>query len=148
MLAEHLRPHFSIWAHDNKPDAAKASELGPSMVSFESAAACPIVVLSVPVSQLRILATRLAPLLQPGTLVLDVGSVKVEPAKIMEEVFPDDVDVVATHPLFGPQSARDGLRGLRIALCPIRGRRFRVAAFCRKLGLEVIMRPTWLPTCW
>jgi prephenate dehydrogenase len=71
--------------------------------------------------------------------VVDVGSVKVKPAEIMEKLLPGDVAVVATHPLFGPQSACNGILGLRIAICPIRGRRFRVAAFCRKLGLDVII---------
>jgi prephenate dehydrogenase len=54
---------------------------------------------------------------------------------------PDHVNIVATHPLFGPQSARDGLSGLKIAVCPIRGERhLRVAAFLRKaLRLKVIM---------
>jgi prephenate dehydrogenase len=59
----------------------------------------------------------------------------------MRRGLPEDVDVVATHPLFGPQSARNGIRGLKIAVCPIRGARgFRVAAFLRKrLGLDVII---------
>jgi prephenate dehydrogenase len=48
------------------------------------------------------------------------------------------VDLVATHPLFGPQSARNGLAGLRLVVCPIRGDRAeKVAAFGRSLGLTV-----------
>lgn len=73
--------------------------------------------------------------------MLDVGSVKVVPAEIMGRGLPEYVDVAATHPLFGPQSARDGIAGLQIAVCPIRGRRCHsLAAFLRKqLGLNVIM---------
>jgi prephenate dehydrogenase len=54
---------------------------------------------------------------------------------------PDHVDIIATHPLFGPKSAREGVAGLKIAVCPIRGRRhLRVAAFLRKvLRLKVIL---------
>ena len=54
---------------------------------------------------------------------------------------PEHAEIVATHPLFGPQSARDGLAGLKIAVCPIRGRRcFRLAAFLRsRLQLNVIL---------
>ena len=48
---------------------------------------------------------------------------------------------MATHPLFGPQSARNGIKGLKIAVCAIRGRRGpRVAAFFRRaLGLSVVI---------
>lgn len=139
LMAEHLRPHFPILAFDVMPDIARAQALGVSITSFEAAARCPIVILAVPVSQIRPVVMDLVPFLKPRSLVLDVGSVKVEPAGIMKELLPDDVEIVATHPLFGPQSARDGIVGLRIAICPIRGRRFRVAAFCRKLGLDVIL---------
>ncbi|CAI9416997.1 hypothetical protein ANOBCDAF_03864 [Pleomorphomonas sp. T1.2MG-36] len=139
LMAEHLRAYAPILAHDIAPDAARAEALGVALVPFETAAACPVVVLAVPVSEMAGVASRLAPHLTPGALVLDVGSVKVEPAAIMLEMLPDHVEIVATHPLFGPVSARAGLRGARIAICPLRGRRFRVAAFCRRLGLDVIL---------
>lgn len=139
LMAEHLGAYFPILAYDIAPDATRASALGATMASFEAAASCKVVILAVPVSEMRGVAMRLAPLLTPGALVLDVGSVKVEPASIMLDTLPDHVEIVATHPLFGPVSARQGIRGARIAICPLRGRRFRVAAFCRRLGLEVIL---------
>ncbi|MCJ2131812.1 prephenate dehydrogenase/arogenate dehydrogenase family protein [Methylobacterium sp. E-045] len=109
--------------------------------SLADAAACPIVVLAAPVSKLAEVVSAIGPHLRPGALVLDVGSVKVVAARIMADGLPDHVDIVATHPLFGPQSARDGLKGLKIAVCPIRGRGgWRAAAFLRKrLGLDVIL---------
>lgn len=138
LIAEHLRAYLPILAYDIAPDPARAEALGVRLVPLE-AAACPVVILAVPVGEMRGVAQRLAPLLAPGALVLDVGSVKVEPASIMLETPPDHVEIVATHPLFGPVSARAGLRGARIAICPLRGRRLRVAAFCRRLGLDVIL---------
>jgi prephenate dehydrogenase len=60
------------------------------------------------------------------------------PAQWMAEILPPYVDLVATHPLFGPQSARNGLDGLRLVVCPVRGERAeKVAAFGRSLGLTV-----------
>ena len=48
------------------------------------------------------------------------------------------MDIVATHPLFGPQSAKDSLEGLRFVVCPVRGERHAgVAAYGRALGLTV-----------
>jgi prephenate dehydrogenase len=56
----------------------------------------------------------------------------------MTELLPSHVDIVATHPLFGPQSAKAGLQGLRLVVCPVRGDRHeKVAAFGRSLGLTV-----------
>ena len=66
---------------------------------------------------MREVVADLALLLKPGTLVLDVGSVKVEPVAIMKELLPETVGIVGTHPLFGPQSAQNGIHGLQIAIC-------------------------------
>lgn len=139
LVAQRLRAHFTVLVCDIAPDLAAAKNLDVAVVPFETVAQCQVVIVAVPVSAMRSVATSLAPLLKPGTLVLDVGSVKAEPAAIMAQLLPPTVDIVATHPLFGPKSAGGGLAGLQIAICPIRGPRFRIAAFCRKAGLEVIM---------
>jgi len=62
----------------------------------------------------------IVPHLRPGTLVADVASVKVRPIALMQERLPTSVDIVGLHPLFGPQSGRDGIRGLPIVVCPVR----------------------------
>jgi prephenate dehydrogenase len=97
--------------------------------------------LAVPVSALADVVAAIAPDLRPGTLVLDVGSVKVLPSRVMLDGLPANVDILGTHPLFGPQSARDGIEGLNIAVCPLRGARgWRAAAFLRKvLRLRVVV---------
>ena len=35
----------------------------------------------------------------------------------MQELLPQDVSILATHPIFGPDSAADSLKGRKIALC-------------------------------
>lgn len=80
------------------------------------------------------------PHLRPGAMVIDVGSVKVLPVRLMTELLPPTVAIAGTHPLFGPQSARAGLSGRKIAICPVRGDVRRLAAFLRRvLGLDVIL---------
>lgn len=140
LMARHLQPHFRLCAHDPAlPPGAEAD--GVVLVSLPDTAGCAIVVLAVPVGQLADTARAIGPFLRPGTLVLDVGSVKTVPAGIMLRELPDHVGIVATHPLFGPQSARDGIKGLKVAVCPVRGTAApRVGAFLRRaLGLQVIM---------
>ena len=142
LMARHLQPHFPLFVCDPErpPDADRAGKgLVPSDV--KAVGACDVVILAVPVDRIQTAIAALRPHLRAGTLVLDVGSVKIGPARAMQVELPEDVDILGTHPLFGPQSARHGIRGLKIALCPVRGHSGpRVAAFLRKvLGLRVIM---------
>ncbi len=138
LMAAHLRQWFQLYAYDpataSMPDGVEPADLA-------TVARCGVVVLATPVSQFESVIRQIGPHLRPGTLVLDVGSVKVIPAEIMLRGLPAHVDIVATHPLFGPQSAAKGLTGLKIAVCPLRGGSGpRVAAFLRRaLGLTVIV---------
>ncbi|WP_421731442.1 prephenate dehydrogenase/arogenate dehydrogenase family protein [Brevundimonas sp.] len=139
LTARHLSSRFDILAYD---PAAKDGEGTTTLTDLAGAAACPVVILAVPVEVMAPTIADIAPHLKPGALVIDVGSVKVLPARLMGEGLPEGVEIVGTHPLFGPQSGRDGIAGLRIAVCPVRGDRTarRVAAFCRKaLGLKVFL---------
>ena len=137
LTAQHLSAWFDVRAYD--PQLAADDEY-VTAVTLEQAAACPVVILAVPVGVLENTLQEIAPMLSHGALVLDVGSVKVKPAEAMQSLLPAHVRIVGTHPLFGPQSAKNGLAGLRIAICEVRGTKDarRTAAWCRKvLGLKV-----------
>ena len=139
LAARLLKDHFAIVVTDVAPTAeAAARAAGVQFGTLEEVAGCEIVVVAAPVAYMRDVFAAIAPYVRPGALVADVGSVKMLPAQWMQELLPEHVDIVATHPLFGPQSAKDGLAGLRFVVCPIRGERHeRVAAFGRSLGLTV-----------
>ncbi len=140
LIARHLHPYLPLYAHDPAMTSG-AEEACVTHADLPAVARCPIVILAVPVERMGEAIAAIAPHLQPGAVVLDVGSVKLRPAEMMRQGLPADVEVVATHPLFGPQSARGGIRGLKIAICPVRGRTWRrIAAFLRRvLGLRVIL---------
>lgn len=142
LMALHLQPHLPLVVFDPaRPAEPDGAGRGLVPGSIAEVAACDIVVLAVPVDALAEAIAALRPHLRSGTVVLDVGSVKIEPARLLLAGLPDDVEIIGTHPLFGPQSARDGLEGLKIALCPIRGDSIRrIAAFLRRtLGLDIIL---------
>ncbi|MEX0283638.1 MAG: prephenate dehydrogenase/arogenate dehydrogenase family protein [Paracoccaceae bacterium] len=142
LAAFHLGPYFEISAYDPSPDvAAAARQQGVCLSSLQAVAQADVILVAAPVSSFEQVVREIAVACKPGALIVDVGSVKVGPADIMRRLLPHDVDIVATHPLFGPQSAGNGIRGLNIAICPIQGRRHaKVAAFLHKvLGLTVIM---------
>ncbi|WP_425080035.1 prephenate dehydrogenase/arogenate dehydrogenase family protein [Ruegeria denitrificans] len=142
LAALHLGQHFEISAYDPSPDLAKiAKQLGVRLSSLHSVSQADVILIAAPVSSFEQVVKEVAVACKPGALIVDVGSVKVIPAEIMRRLLPNHVDIVATHPLFGPQSAATGIEGLKIAVCPIQGNRHtRLAAFLRKaLGLTVIM---------
>ncbi len=130
LTARHLAQWFEVLAFD---PGATVDDGIVRLTDLATAASCPVVILAVPVEALVETLAAVGPQLSQGALVIDVGSVKVLPARRMAEALPAHVQAVGTHPLFGPQSARDGIAGLRIAVCPVRGDRIarRVAAFCR-----------------
>lgn len=139
LAARLLTPHFDVLATDTAPGAEKAvRDAGVAFGSLEQAASRDYVVVAVPVAAMKPVLAAIVPYLKPGALVADVGSVKMLPAQWMAEILPKHVDIVATHPLFGPQSAKNGLAGLRFVICPVRGERHeRLAEFGRSLGLTV-----------
>jgi prephenate dehydrogenase len=77
-----------------------------------------------------------------GTVVLDVCSLKMFACKAMKRILPENVEIIGTHPLFGPQSAPDSIAGMRIALVNVRAKQEifdKVKEFCEKLELKVIV---------
>ncbi len=109
LIARYLSPYFRLYAYDPVARLDNvAGALSVTLATIEDVARCDIVILATPVSTLEAVVETIAPHLRPGALVMDVGSVKVGPANIMLRGLPDHVDIIATHPLFGPQSARNG----------------------------------------
>lgn len=138
LAARHLRPHFDVCVTDQGNVSEAAAALDVRVAPLEEVAASDIVMLAVPVQALQGVIAQVAPLVRPGALVLDVASVKMLPSQWLATALPDSVDIVATHPLFGPQSARNGIEGQPLVLCPVRGDRHgKVAAFGRSIGLKV-----------
>lgn len=140
LIAMHLCRHFRCIAFDPIVSPDRFRVLGVDYAdTIADVARCSVVVLAVPVMCIEAVLLEIAPLLRAGTLVVDVGSVKMRPAEAMTRLLPPHVEMVATHPLFGPHSARDGIRGKKIVVCPLRGFPAGVVAFLRRIGLQVIV---------
>ena len=75
------------------------------------------VILSVPISAFKQTLSKIGPMLKPDTLVADVCSVKEYPVRWMREQLPETVSILATHPMFGPDSAAESLKNSKIVLC-------------------------------
>lgn len=140
LIARHLAAHFDLVAYDPAPECReRALGLGVTPADLETAARSDVVVLAAPVASLERIVREIAPVCRPGALVIDVASVKLWPVEVMRNTLPDHVRIIATHPLFGPESAGDGIAGLKIAVCPVRGPHHYLVSFLReRLQLEVI----------
>jgi prephenate dehydrogenase len=62
------------------------------------------------------MAARLAPHLRPGSLLMDLSSLKKSPMAGMIRHAPPGVEVIGVHPLFGPDT--DTLEGRNVVLVP------------------------------
>ncbi len=112
-----LARRFAVAAYDIDQDR-KAPE-GVSRVGLDEACACPALFLCVSIRAmpevLRLIASRIG----PDTMVADTCSVKALPARWMRELLPEGTPILATHPMFGPESAKDGLDGLAVMMDPL-----------------------------
>ena len=138
--AQHLKKKFEVVVSDKKNLNEEAKNLGIEFVSLREAASREIVIISVPINRFKQTLLEIEPFLMKNALVLDVCSVKVKPVQLMEDILPKEVEIIATHPLFGPQSGAAGIEGLKIVLCPIRTTKAeQVKKFLLDMGLEVVV---------
>lgn len=139
LAAQHLADRYDIQVHDIVTFSQQTPAIGPRQQPLEVVAASDIVLLCVPVQAMEATIIGIAPHVRPGATVIDVASVKVLPSTWLARHIPETTHVVATHPLFGPQSAaRDGIAGRQLVICPIRGNRHKkVAEAGEALGLRI-----------
>lgn len=76
-----------------------------------------IIIISVPISTTSKVIKEIAKSVIPGSLVVDVTSVKVEPSNLMKNLLNNDVEFIPTHPVFGPRTTN--LEGQVVVLTPI-----------------------------
>jgi prephenate dehydrogenase len=82
-----------------------------------------IVIVTVPIDITEQVIRETAPKMKSGSLLMDLTSLKVKPTEAMKECAPADVEILGTHPMFGPSIP--SLHGQIFILTPIEGR-------CRK----------------
>ena len=76
-------------------------------VSLEDVLKNDTIFLAVPIRDFEELMKDLSTKIQGNKTVIDVCSVKVHPKNMMIEHLSDEVDIIATHPLFGPDSFQE-----------------------------------------
>ncbi|HTF82911.1 MAG TPA: prephenate dehydrogenase [Cytophagales bacterium] len=142
----HLKPYFTtITVFDTRELYQKeAAEMGIRSGTLQEVLSKSTIILAIPVQYLASFLEENAALVNPYALVMDVSSVKVKPIALMEQYLPSTCEIVGTHPLFGPQSGKNGIHGLNFVLCPTRCKKETLKKltelFQHRLQLKVLER--------
>lgn len=101
LLARILQDDHKVIAYDTVPE-----KISPPLQvgTLREIASCETIFIAVPIRHFSDTIGALIPHLKKPTTVIDLCSVKVYPAKIMQEKLPEHVGILAAHPLFGPDS--------------------------------------------
>ncbi|OFW86980.1 MAG: hypothetical protein A3J37_04045 [Alphaproteobacteria bacterium RIFCSPHIGHO2_12_FULL_45_9] len=139
-MLKHVTPYFDVRIYDafkNLDEVEATYHL--TVTSLEDVSKCDIVVFAVPVKELEKTVASVVPFLKAGQLVIDLCSVKCKPVEILKRLIPAGVDAVSLHPLFGPQSGKNGISGLNVTVCNVSGDRAPcIIAFLKdKLSLNI-----------
>lgn len=142
LWVEALRPFGEVRVYDPNPSRfPKDASVKPS--TLEEAGQSDVLFLTVPISAFEQVCQSLKPHLNSNAIVMDCCSVKLHPEQVMSREFPDTQAIMATHPLFGPDSVgrSGGIRGHRIVLCPVRcspDQKHQMLQLFATMGLSVV----------
>ena len=116
VLGEIMDGDFTVQVFSHYPvETRKGSSIREA--TMEKAASCEAVFLSVQMSKFEKSLKEVLPFLRPGSVVIDVCSVKLYPAGVMSEMLPDGIYMLPSHPMFGPDSIQKGLKDLPMVFC-------------------------------
>ena len=107
----------AVWGPSGRVDVAE--ELGVRFAHdmMDEAERSDIVLVSVTIDRTVEVIKQVAPVMRPGSLIMDVTSIKSEPVQAMKTFTPTGVEALGTHPMFGP--TMPSMRGQTIILTPV-----------------------------
>jgi prephenate dehydrogenase len=120
LVSHYLARDLEVFVYSRSDKSSEITRTGAQAASLETVCRQDIVIPCVPISSFRDNLISIAPLLKSETLVIDVCSVKEYPVQWMLKELPESVSILATHPMFGPDSAADSLKDRKICLCKVR----------------------------
>ncbi len=134
-----LAGRHTVLAYNRSQDKSAPEQV--SRCSLEELLTCEAIFICVSISAFRNVLESLAPMIRPGTLIIDTCSVKTYPVALMNEILAPEVQFLATHPMFGPDSGKNGTAGLPLVFSSgrlDRETRNRWLSFFRGFNLDVI----------
>jgi arogenate dehydrogenase (NADP+) len=111
---------FEVLGYNRTPKREDDLPQGVRNATLEELCSADVLFLCVAISSVGQVLKTVAPLLSDKTVVMDTCSVKVYPVELMKSLLPEQIQFAATHPMFGPDSGRTGVKGLPIVFAPVR----------------------------
>ncbi|ABR54733.1 Prephenate dehydrogenase [Methanococcus vannielii SB] len=110
-----------VSGRDNIKGKEAEKELGVLYTSsnVEASKKGDIVIISVPINVTDSVIKEVAPHVKPGSLLMDITSIKEGPSKLMKEYSNEGVFILPSHPMFGPETP--SLKRQVVILTPIEG---------------------------
>jgi len=110
----------AVWGPSGKVDVAGRLGVRYAHDKLAEVEQSDIVLVSVLIEKTVEVIREVAPRMHAGSLLMDVTSIKSAPMKAMRTFAPKGVEVLGTHPMFGP--TMPSLRGQTIILTPAEGK--------------------------
>lgn len=151
LTATVLSNFFEVKIHHYREKAKNkkiAKQIRVELVDFEQVVGCDYLILAVPISKTEELIKKIAKIIDSKTTVLDTCSVKELPCQWLKKHLPEKIEILGTHPMFGPVTTKFDLakkhfelKDKQIILCPERISKEKLAKiekFLKELGLKVL----------
>lgn len=109
-LAEKLSSYARVMVYSPSGTACSWS------ASLQDVARAEYIIPAIPLESYETMLGEIKPLLSTKAVIVDVCSVKEKPIQILKSVLPNQ-PIVATHPMFGPESASASFDGHTLVMC-------------------------------
>lgn len=124
----------TVWGKGGKTEIARKLEVPFASDREAAVLESDVVIVSVPINVTEETIAEIAPKMKAGSLLMDFTSIKVKPVEAMRKFAPSDVEILGTHPMFGPTIRT--IRGQTVILVPVKGRSEKWFPVIRKLFEE------------
>lgn len=116
LLVRELSPYFKVFVYDNRG----VSDPNVNDADLKTVLSQPIIIPAIPAQFFEDFFKENSSIVSPDALVVDICSVKIRPQAVLERLLPKTCSILATHPMFGPNSTPNGIVGKQIMMHPTR----------------------------
>ncbi|MFC1742498.1 prephenate dehydrogenase/arogenate dehydrogenase family protein [Candidatus Riflebacteria bacterium] len=141
LAIKYLKEDAEVFVFDKLDCKKEITSMGVKPATLRKVCQQQIIILCVPISNLESLLKKIKNQLRKNALLVDVCSVKEYPVKLMQKYLPENIQILGTHPMFGPDSALYTLSRRKIVLCRVRvnrGTYLRAKSYLRQKKLRII----------
>ncbi|MCK4539972.1 prephenate dehydrogenase/arogenate dehydrogenase family protein [Candidatus Parcubacteria bacterium] len=126
-----------------------AKKIGVKLAGIKTVLNSDIIILTAPISQTEKIIKDISKKIKHNALLIDTCSVKIYPCRWLKRYAPKNIEIMGTHPMFGPTTAKFDINrknykldDKQIVLCPLRisGEKLGlIKKYLKNLGLKVII---------